>query len=391
MAFFKHNPETAQRRARQREDKIARRENAKAENAVRCFGSRNKELAAALFLNNRYQQFNYMTRPANPDALVDGIPLICHAASRNDVVMLEALADARAKDQKDELGRNAFIHAILRGCPADTSAVEFLYRRHFSFDYSDANGQTVLHHLALLAADPLDDASTLLHARFFLAHAPEGFIDRRDNAGKTALHLAVQSRSQTFAEELLIQRADRSIQDNNGATALHLAAENSQSNLCMLLASGGGASLDALDAQGLTPSAAARKSGQASIASIIDLFRPEPQPAAAPNPHASASASDDSTAAAVYLASRDLIQIFGRPLSGPELATLVSLPELPDQDTARAAFESLLSRPAALEWNGIAQAMDSQKILRGALIARLLLEASPSLRTTAKKRLADFG
>jgi palmitoyltransferase len=63
----------------------------------------------------------------------------------------------------------------------------------------------------------------------------QAFIDKRDNNGKTALHLSVISKSIRTALKLLQNGANPDIKDNSGKTPYQLAIEKNQNSIAQIL------------------------------------------------------------------------------------------------------------------------------------------------------------
>jgi len=131
--------------------------------------------------------------------------------------LVEAGADGNIKDSlgqtalelAKEKGAGEVLYALLKD-DADALAA-----------FSDDKGHTILHLLA-----ERGDCSCL-----DLPFATKEFINRKDQNGKTALHLAIEGYRTSVAIELIAHGADCTIEDNEGQTPLSIAKKHGEASL----------------------------------------------------------------------------------------------------------------------------------------------------------------
>ena len=95
---------------------------------------------------------------------------------------------------------------------------------------TDKGGSTPLHWTAY--CDSEDVMLYLLNLDIFENdREKQSFIDKKDNNGKTALHLSVQSKSIKIASKLLQNGATPDLRDNSNKTPYQLAIEKNQNSI----------------------------------------------------------------------------------------------------------------------------------------------------------------
>jgi len=93
----------------------------------------------------------------------------------------------------------------------------------------DKDGRTALHYVAYKCADEAAKVVELIVKELVTTarrrpEAVDAFINRKDNKGKTAVHLAAHHGQLTAVRALLNRQADVGVRDRHGCTPLHAAA-----------------------------------------------------------------------------------------------------------------------------------------------------------------------
>lgn len=92
--------------------------------------------------------------------------------------------------------------------------------------FKNSDGETAL---IRAARNTLDEVASNFSVKNLLKHGAD--INRQDNCGLTALHLAAINGHNTVTATLISAGADLNIQDNNGATPLWRAADRGRKKI----------------------------------------------------------------------------------------------------------------------------------------------------------------
>ena len=191
------------------------------------------------------------------------------AAQRNHRIPLSLLLEAGADvNAKDEDGQNLML--CLASEKSDkalkwgSEIIQILLQTDLNLEERDKDGRTALLWAAATGKETL--AKLLLSGRI----RNNADIDATNNRGKTALHLAVESKSNRLAlvKVLLEHGANVHAQSDGGWTALHNAAEKGYDDVASLLLQWK-ADVNATTSNGMTPLHWSARNGHMNAVNVL--------------------------------------------------------------------------------------------------------------------------
>ncbi len=151
-------------------------------------------------------------------------------------ILLQYNADPNIQDKNGKTP----LHVAVQEC--NDSAIEFLVAADAKRNITDCNGNTPLHILVEMHKKGVHPQQTIVSDYTFEQLLKNNFYEHylniKNNAGDTPLHIACKKTGEEFdynLVRLLLNGSDITIPDNDGNTALHIACENRNISLARLL------------------------------------------------------------------------------------------------------------------------------------------------------------
>jgi ankyrin repeat protein len=138
-------------------------------------------------------------------ALTDAV----HGGHLGVVLLLVAEVGTQALHERDAQGRSLLHHAIGRKCE---SVVPYLLSQGVLPNLQDSKGKTAL----MYAVKGISTGPEMRMMKTLLKHMDGEGLDKRDNRGRTALHVAVHHGRPANIRALLLAGADPTIADASG-------------------------------------------------------------------------------------------------------------------------------------------------------------------------------
>ena len=193
------------------------------------------------------------------------------AAQRNHRKTLRLLLQAGADvNVRDENNQNVLLRlaseASEKSIKWGTEIIEILLNTSIDLEATDAEGRTVLLWAAATGKE------RMIHLLLTRSPGAKANVHATNNRGKTALHLAAESKTERLAlvEILLDNDANVSARSDGGWTPLLNAAERGHANIVSLLLRSG-ANVNAATSSGMTPLHWSARNGHVDVVKVLIL------------------------------------------------------------------------------------------------------------------------